>query len=59
MGAASVLGRVGLFTFVKTDPGQTFGLSEDVANDGDCTGNYAYHEITPSDQGLTACWFFQ
>jgi len=51
VGAASVLGRVGLFTFVKTDPGQTFGLNEDVANDGDGTGNYAYHEITPSDQG--------
>lgn len=53
VGAASVLGRVGLFTFVKTDPGQTFDLNEDVANDGDGTGNYAYHEIMPSDQGLT------
>lgn len=54
VGAASVLGRVGLFTFVKTDPGQTFSLNEDVANDGDGTGNYAYHEITPSDEGLSA-----
>jgi len=51
VGAASVLGRVGLFTFVKTDAGQTFSLNEDVANDGDGTGHYAYHEITPSDQG--------
>jgi len=54
VGAASVLGQVGLFTFVKTDAGQTFSLNEDVANDGDGTGNYAYHEITPSDQGGSA-----
>lgn len=54
VGAASVLGRVGLFTFVKTDATQTFSLNEDVANDADGNGNYAYHEITPSDQGSNA-----
>ena len=50
VGAASILGQVGLFTFVKAD-GQVFSLNEDIANDGDGTGNYAYHEVTPSDQG--------
>jgi hypothetical protein len=54
VGGATVLGQVGLFTFVKTDAGQTFSLNDDVANDGDGDGNYTYHEITPSDQGLTA-----
>jgi hypothetical protein len=51
VGAASILGQVGLFTFVKTDAGQTFSLNEDVANDA---GNYTYHEIMPSDQGLSS-----
>jgi hypothetical protein len=54
VGAASVLGQVGLFTFVRLDGAQTFSLNDDVANDGDGEGNYAYHEITPSDQGVTA-----
>jgi hypothetical protein len=54
VGAASVLDQAGLFTFVKTDASQTFSLNDDVANDGDGTGNYTYHEITPSDQGLSS-----
>jgi hypothetical protein len=49
VGAATVLGQAGLFTFVKLDGGQTFSLDGDVANDGDGNGRYAYHEITPSD----------
>lgn len=57
VGAATVLGQVGLFTFVKPG-GQTFSLNGDVANEGDGTGNYAYHEITPSNDlvGGDASW---
>jgi hypothetical protein len=54
VGTATVLGQVGLFTFVRTDAAQTFSLDADVANDGDGDGDYTYHEITPSDQGSTA-----
>jgi hypothetical protein len=51
VGTATVLGQVGLFTFVRLGEGQTFSLNDDVANnDGD--GLYSYHEITPSDAGL-------
>jgi hypothetical protein len=50
VGTATVLGQVGLFTFVRLGEGQTFSLNDDVANnDGD--GLYSYHEITPSDAG--------
>ena len=41
VGAATVLGDVGLFTFVKLDPGQTFELDPDLA------GDWYYHEVTP------------
>ena len=51
VGASTVLGSPGLFTLVKLESGQTFSLNGDVADDGDGTGNYTYHEITPSNQG--------
>jgi hypothetical protein len=54
VGAATILDQVGLFTLVKLDATQTFTLQDDVANDGDGTGTYAYHELTPSDAELTA-----
>jgi hypothetical protein len=51
VGASTVLGSPGLFTLVKRESGQTFNLNGDVANDGDGTGSYTYHEVTPSNQG--------
>jgi hypothetical protein len=51
VGASTILGNPGLFTLVRLESGQTFSLNGDVANDGDGTGNYTYHEITPSNQG--------
>jgi len=53
VGASTILGDPGLFTLVKLEAGQTFSLNDDIANDGDGTGNYTYHEITPSNQGAT------
>ena len=40
VGAATLLGQVGLFTFVKLED-QTFTL------DGDLAGDWNYHEVTP------------
>jgi hypothetical protein len=51
VGASAIRGQLGLFTLVRLDATQTFSLNDDVANDGDGNGNYAYHEITPIDQG--------
>ena len=42
VGAATVLGQVGLFTFVKRDDTQTFTQADDLGGDWD------YHELTPS-----------
>lgn len=50
VGASTVLGNPGLFTLVRLRSEQAFSLNDDVANDGDGTGNYTYHEITPSNQ---------
>ena len=41
VGAATVLGDVGLFTFVRLDGAQTFTLDDDLA------GEWNYHEVTP------------
>jgi hypothetical protein len=41
VGAATVLGDVGLFTFVRLDTVQTFTLDDDLA------GDWNYHEVTP------------
>ncbi len=43
VGASTVFGNPGLFTFVKLAAGQTFGLNDDLA------GDWTYHEITPSN----------
>jgi hypothetical protein len=54
VGASTIRGQVGLFTLVRLDGAQTFSLNEDVANDDNQDGLYSYHEITPSDQGISA-----
>ena len=43
VGASTILGSPGLFTFVKLEAGQPFTLSADLA------GDWNYHEITPSN----------
>ena len=50
VGAATLLGQVGLFTFVKLED-QTFTLDDDLA------GDWNYHEVTPVtdfDNGVPA-----
>jgi hypothetical protein len=42
VGAATVRGQVGLFTFVKLEPTQKFTI------DGDLAGGWGYHEINPA-----------
>jgi hypothetical protein len=48
VGAATVLGQVGLFTFVKRDDTQTFTQADDLGGDWD------YHELTPSTNAVNA-----
>jgi hypothetical protein len=43
VGAANILGQVGLFTFVKQDDAQTFTIADDLG------GDWNYHELTPSN----------
>ena len=43
VGASTVFGNPGLFTFVKVAASQTFLIDEDLA------GDWTYHEITPSN----------
>jgi hypothetical protein len=54
VGASAIRDQAGLFTLVRLDGAQTFSLNDDVANGDDGNGNYAYHEITPSDTGTGA-----
>lgn len=52
LGAAGLFGQVGLFTFAKREPTQTFGLADIGGNtsvDPDVTANWSYHELTPSN----------
>ena len=52
LGAAALFGQVGLFTFAKREPEQTFGLKDiggDASLDPDASANWSYHELTPSN----------
>ena len=52
LGAAALFGQVGLFTFTKREPDQTFGLADIGGNTSvnpDMTASWSYHELTPSN----------
>jgi hypothetical protein len=52
LGAAGLFGQVGLFTFAKREPDQTFGLADIGGNasvDPAISANWSYHELTPSN----------
>ena len=52
IGAAGLFGQVGLFTFAKREPDQTFGLNDiggEANGDPDVSQNWSYHELTPSN----------
>jgi hypothetical protein len=51
IGAANVLGLVGLVTFAKRQDGQTFDVSDIGGLD---TADWSYHELTPSNAGTGA-----
>ena len=52
LGAAGLFGQVGLFTFAKREPDQTFGLADIggvAAGDPAVSADWSYHELTPSN----------
>jgi hypothetical protein len=52
LGAASLFGQLGLFTFAKLEPDQTFGLTDiggNASGDPAVSADWSYHELTPSN----------